>query len=176
MSEDKRAEMLQKAMDQLREKYPAASSQWIRTKAEAIVEKKYPSSPAEQPSSERGGVVMPAIDLDSETTRPPIHATGSTPDDAARQPKVGDSLLWSSYWGNMGQFIFGALAGIGWLGWFGNAMVVSTADSDLSTMQITELLGYTRNWMLFAGIFSILWALDKSVEKVVKAIEKSASG
>ena len=40
MSKDKRASMLMKAMEQLRERYPDETSEWIRNRAEVMVEKK----------------------------------------------------------------------------------------------------------------------------------------
>ncbi len=60
MSDDKRAEMLQRAMDKLREKYPDESSEWIRAKADSIVTQKLgparpPAPPsASTPSSDQG--------------------------------------------------------------------------------------------------------------------------
>ena len=54
MSDDKRAEMLQRAMDKLREKYPAESSEWIRAKADSIVSQKLgPARQAAVPSDSK---------------------------------------------------------------------------------------------------------------------------
>lgn len=69
MTDEKRAKLLVEYMDRLREKYPSASSEKIRAKAEDLVEQKLgPAKPQMRP--ERVSAFA-AVDVDPPTPEPP---------------------------------------------------------------------------------------------------------
>ena len=70
MSKDKRASMLMKAMEQLRERYPDETSEWIRNRAEVMVEKKLGLETPSPP---------PMPDPRAEPTQPEQAETNSLP-------------------------------------------------------------------------------------------------
>lgn len=70
MSDEKRAMMLVRAMDELRERYPHETSEWIRQRAEQVVEKKLGPAPAPMPTKPPVQEVAKAPKVENQEASP----------------------------------------------------------------------------------------------------------